>query len=380
MEKERLLELATQYKNESFSGRYIPVEDVNNFIAKFSEDQNRVIGKSVLGLPIYELHLGGGSIKVLMWSQMHGNETTTTKALIDFIGFLQSNSAEAKEILSKISFSFVVLLNPDGAKIYTRSNLNEIDLNRDAQLCSQPESRAFKKLYMEFQPDYCFNLHDQRTIFGVGEPAKPATISFLSPAFNEDRGVNENRIAGMQLIAYMNKSLQQIIPNQVGRYDDGFNLNCVGDTLQNLGIPTILFEAGHFEDDYEREETRKLILIALLKGSWGLSNKTHKHINYKDYFTIPENKKCFYDVILRNVGRQNIDLAIQYKETLKRNKIIFVPFLETLGCLKAYVGHKEMDVSGKKVIINRKEEWSEITEIQELSVDGKECLVNLTKA
>lgn len=379
MEQERLLDLAVQYKNESFSGRYISLQELEKFIEIFPSPQKKLMGESVLGLPIHQLNLGEGSKKVLMWSQMHGNETTTTKALIDFIGFLQSNSAEAKEILTKISFTFIPMLNPDGAKAYTRNNANDVDLNRDAQLCSQPESKAFKKLYTVLQPDYCFNLHDQRTLFGVGEPAKPATISFLSPAFSETRDVNENRVTGMQLIAYMNKSLQKIIPNQVGRYDDGFNLNCVGDTLQNLGIPTILFEAGHFEGDYDREETRKLIMIALLKSTWGLSTKRYRNVDYQEYFKIPENKKCFYDVIIRNIGKQNADLAIQYREVLIDNKISFVPFIETLGSLEAYTGHQEIDVLGKKLLLNRRENLSNTTEVQEISVDGEECLLNLTK-
>ena len=379
MEQERLLDLAGQYKNESFSGRYISLQDLEKFIKAFPSSQKKVMGESVLGLPIHQLDLGEGSKKVLMWSQMHGNETTTTKALIDFIGFLQSNSAEAKEILTKISFTFIPMLNPDGAKAYTRNNANDVDLNRDAQLCSQPESKAFKELYTVLQPDYCFNLHDQRTLFGVGEPAKPATVSFLSPAFSETIDVNENRVTTMQLIAYINKSLQKIIPKQVGRYDDGFNLNCVGDTLQNLGIPTILFEAGHFDGDYDREETRKLIMIALLKSTWGLSTKIYRNLDYQEYFKIPENKKCFYDVIIRNIGKQNADLAIQYREVLIDNKISFVPFLEALGPLETYIGHQEMDVLGKKLLLNRQENLSDITEVQEISVDGKECLLNLTK-
>ena len=60
--------------------------------------------------------------------------------------------------------------------------------------------------------------------------------------------------------------LQVEIPNGIGRYDDGFNLNCVGDTFQNFGVPTLLYEAGHYANDYEREEVRRLMFIALLKG------------------------------------------------------------------------------------------------------------------
>ena len=35
---------------------------------------------------------------------------------------------------------------------------------------------------MNFNPKFCFNLHDQRTIFGVEGTKNPATISFLAPS------------------------------------------------------------------------------------------------------------------------------------------------------------------------------------------------------
>jgi len=379
MKTNQLLKYADEFKNDEFSGRYIPLKAMEKFLSSFPYSHKKVIGTSVLGYPITQLKLGEGPTKILVWSQMHGNETTTTKALIDFLGFLQSDFAEAKEIIAKVSFIFIPLLNPDGAKAYTRVNANDVDLNRDAQNCSQPESIAFKKVYEEFQPHFCFNLHDQRTIFGVGNPSKPATVSFLSPAFDESRSLNDTRKTAMQLIVLMNQTLQKIIPNQVGRYDDGFNLNCVGDTLQNLEIPTILFEAGHYEDDYERENTRKFILISLLKSVWAIANKSYKNIDYKEYFNIPENKKCFYDVLIKNTGSEKGNLAIQYKEVLKDNKLVFLPFLEKENVEKSLRGHQEIDAKGKILTINNISDFSNITEIQEISLDGEKFLLNLTK-
>jgi murein tripeptide amidase MpaA len=69
------------------------------------------------------------------------------------------------------------MLNPDGADMYTRLNANEVDLNRDSQNLTQPESAARNDL---FQP-HCFNLHDQRFW-----SRKPATTS-LAPSYNEER-------------------------------------------------------------------------------------------------------------------------------------------------------------------------------------------------
>ena len=67
----------------------------------------------------------------------------------------------------------------------------------------------------------------------------------------------------MSIINAINSVLQLYLPNQVGRYDDSFNPNCVGDQFQILGVPTVLFEAGHYPGDYSREQTRKYIALSL---------------------------------------------------------------------------------------------------------------------
>jgi murein tripeptide amidase MpaA len=54
------------------------------------------------------------------------------------------------------------MLNPDGADMYTRLNANEVDLNRDSQNLTQPESKVLREIFDLFQPHYCFNLHDQQ--------------------------------------------------------------------------------------------------------------------------------------------------------------------------------------------------------------------------
>ena len=291
-------ELHKEHKEESIFGRYITLEHIEPLILKH---QAEIIGESALGKPIYKLQFGAGKIKILMWSQMHGNEGTTTKALFDFINFLHSNTKESKYILDNFTFCMLPMINPDGAKLYTRENANEIDLNRDAQNLSQPESVVLRKEFEAFQPNYCYNLHDQRTIYGVGEAGNSATISFLAPAFNQNRDVNEVRIKAMNVIVAMNKTLQQLIPNQVGRFDDSFNLNCVGDTFQYLNAPTILFEAGHFAGDYEREITRKYIFIALLSGAMFLYENDIVLNEIDNYLKIPQNKVVFYEFVYKNV-------------------------------------------------------------------------------
>ena len=344
------LQLHQQYKEESIFGRYITLEHIEPLILKH---QAKIIGQSVLGKPIYKLQFGTGKTKILMWSQMHGNEATTTKALFDFINFLHSNTKESNAVLDNFTFCMLPMLNPDGAKLYTRENANEIDLNRDAQNLSQPESVVLRKTFETFQPYYCYNLHDQRTIYGAGDNGDSATVSFLAPAFNENRDINEVRIKAMNVIVAMNTTLQQFIPNQVGRFDDSFNLNCVGDTFQYLNVPTILFEAGHFANDYEREITRKYIFIALVSGIKFLHENDIVLNEIGDYLKIPQNKVVFYDFVYKNVkinydnNEKIINFAAQFKEVLNNGKVTFEAEIAQVDNLENYFGHVEIDAKGE---------------------------------
>jgi hypothetical protein len=344
------LDLHQQNKAGTLFGRYITLKHIEPLLGKYP---NTIVGHSVLGKPIYQLLLGSGKTKIFMWSQMHGNESTTTKALFDFINFLHSNTAASEAILNAFTFCLLPMLNPDGAELYTRENANLIDLNRDAQDLSQPESKVLRQVFEIFQPDYCYNLHDQRTIYGVAHSGLPATVSFLAPSYNENREVNDVRTKAMSVIASMNDVLQQLIPNQVGRFEDSFNINCIGDTFQFLKVPTILFEAGHFPGDYEREETRKYIFIALLSGIQYLHENDIVDNKNDDYLKIPQNKVVFYDIVYKNVKinydnkEKIINFAAQYNELLNKDKVTFEARIAQIDNLENYFGHQVFDAKGE---------------------------------
>ncbi|MFT7429260.1 MAG: murein tripeptide amidase MpaA, partial [Nonlabens sp.] len=120
-----------------------------------------VIGESVLKRSIYGLKIGSGKVKILAWSQMHGNESSTTRAICELL-----RSSDLEHMLENIELYIIPILNPDGADNWTRVNANNVDLNRDAVLLSQPESIVLRKVFDDFQPHYCFNLHGQRSIYG----------------------------------------------------------------------------------------------------------------------------------------------------------------------------------------------------------------------
>jgi hypothetical protein len=343
-----LTEIHKQHREGLLFGRYITQEMIAPILEKLGNNfVLSVIGYSVESRPIHSIKLGTGKTKVLLWSQMHGNESTTTKALFDVLNVFKSKDLEFDALLKSCTLLIIPILNPDGAHLYTRLNANKVDLNRDAQDLSQPESVVLRDCFESFQPHFCLNLHGQRTIFSAGNTSNSSTLSFLAPSQDAERTVTKTRQKAMSMIVEIKKELHGDLPGAIGRYEDDFNINCVGDTFQSFNVPTLLFEAGHYKYDYSREETRLFMFKSLFYGLYAIAHKIDS-TDYKLYFTIPENKKIFHDVIIRNVkldssNENTVDIAIQFKEKLVNDNIEFIPIIEKLIDLPHFFGHKEID-------------------------------------
>ena len=344
--------------DSKIKGRYITLEHIKPLLEFYKNHfEVSVIGVSELGKEIPILKIGNGKKIILAWSQMHGNESTTTNAIFDFLKFISQKDDfkdEIRDFYNNYSLYVIPILNPDGAALYTRNNANNVDINRDAQDLSQKESQILMNAFDNIKPDLCLNLHGQRTIFGL-DTENPATISFLSPSSNAERGVTESRKVAMKLIVRMSNYLQKDLPGQIGRYDDSFNANCFGDAFQMNNVPVILFEAGHIGDDYGRNKTRAYVFYSLVT-LFGIVKQDEKLIDYKDYFLIPENQKNYNDYILRNVIVNNNEkptsIAIQFTELLENGSLRFVPQIVEIGDLKGKFGHVDKDINGEGILVN----------------------------
>jgi hypothetical protein len=346
----------TRNFEDRLKGRYITINHILPILDNYREIFNvSAAGFSENGVEIPLVSFGQGGKKVLIWSQMHGNESTTTKALFDFFKFITSNNQETKDLLSKHTFYVLPMLNPDGAALYTRENANGIDLNRDAQALSQRESKVLRSIFDALKPDLCLNMHDQRSIFGIKGP-KPATLSFLAPSADILKTITPAREVAMGLIVKMNNYIKAHHHNQIGRFDDSYNQNCVGDSFTSSGAPTILFEAGHFKDDYSREQSRSFVfyaLIALFDLDVAYQNKD---VDYKEYFNIPQNQKIYKDVVLYNVRVDGEDtlqtISFQYKEIIHDQNIVFELYFDAIEVDKNVFGHQYFDLQGGSILVN----------------------------
>lgn len=310
-------------------------------------------GFSENGLPIYTISIGSGEKRILIWSQMHGNESTGTKVLFDVFNFFTDSeelSTIKEQILTNCTLLFIPMLNPDGSISYTRENTQGIDLNRDAVDRKAKESQLLRSVLDKFNPHFCFNLHDQRTIFNVEGTKNPATLSFLAPSEDKERTITKGRTETMAVVVTMNNLLQQVIPNHIGRYTDEFYPTATGDNFQKLRHNTILIEAGHFSNDYQREITRKFNFIALLQGLLYIAT-TNDYSNYSPYFEIPNNDKKFFDIIYRNAKiiedskEKIVDVGILFKYKVSDAEgLILLESVEKVGDLSEYFGHKEINL------------------------------------
>lgn len=326
---------------KAIKGRYITAQYIDPILTRFGQPFKVVhLGYSHLGKPIHKIEFGQGSHKVLIWSQMHGNESTGTKAMFDLLNFIEK-PGDLKDVRDSImencQIHFIPILNPDGAELYTRLSAQKIDLNRDAVDLLAPESQILNQELQHVNPRFCFNLHDQRTIFSVGPDNKPATLSFLAPSTEVDRKITESRKITMSVISGIKSLLDHFIPDQLGRYTDEFYPTATGDNFQKAGYPTVLIESGHYPNDYDREISRKYTFYSILQGLNSIANGV-KHLSYHDYFSIPENEQNLFDIVLRGVQFKGeiTDIGVQLKEELKNTTIKFEPTIVSTGDLSKY--------------------------------------------
>ncbi|XOD67049.1 MAG: M14 family zinc carboxypeptidase [Flavobacteriales bacterium Tduv] len=345
-----------EFKERSISSRIFRHADLSRLFKKHRELCSiDLIGHSIEKRGIFQLSWGVGSKKILIWSQMHGNETTGTAAMFDVLNFFQENSPLALFLLSRLNFSFIPMLNPDGAEKFQRRNALGVDPNRDGRALQSPEIRLLFDRVQQLRPEVLFNLHDQRSIFHVGQTSQPAVFSFLAPAEDEERTITENRKITMGIIACIEKELSQILSGKIGRYSDEFYPTSTGDCFQQLSYPCVLFEAGYYREDQQKKQSRKYNALALLSGFYALATEDDFVRHHHSYFSIPENGKNLLDQIYRQVKIRkgtvelmvDIALMIEEKYNIDTRELEFELRIIDIGDLGGFFGREETQANGK---------------------------------
>lgn len=258
------------------------------------------IGRSVEGRSIRAVRYGDGPLRVLLWSQMHGDESTATLALLDLFQHLAATADEpaARELRERLTVVAVPMLNPDGAERFQRRNAYGIDVNRDARALATPEARALRELHRRLGPHFGFNLHDQSPRIRVGSTGRTAAISLLAPPFDEARSDDAVRARAKRLASLLRASAEPLVPGHVARYDDTFNPRAFGDLMQSWGTSTVLIESGGWRDDPEKQYLRAVNFVVLLQALRAIASGQVDVVETVGYETLPENGGLAADVLV----------------------------------------------------------------------------------
>ena len=340
----------------------------------FSMEQ---IGESVEGRSINHVRAGTGPTRVLLWSQMHGDEPTATSALFDVFEYLRRHRDEpaVRQILSRLTLHVVPMLNPDGAERHQRRNAQSIDINRDALRLQTPEGRALKALRDRLDPQVGFNLHNQGWGTAVGTPPKPASISLLSVAYDEKRTENAGRVLTKKLSAVIRDALEPFASGQIGRYDDSFEVRAFGDNITLWGTPVVLIETGPWPAEEPDSHLIRLNFIAIVSALDALTTGAVHRADPKRYEELPMNDSGLLYVLIRNATVINgsgiepyiADIGItgnrRVRTTGGKREMTVATNISDMGDLRKSGALREIDASGMTAVPDRGYEEGEIVDL-----------------
>jgi hypothetical protein len=279
------------------------------------------VGRSAQGRAIRLLTLGRGARKVLLWSQMHGDEPSATPALLDVADVLltreRAGDTAAAAVLDGLTLLLVPMLNPDGAEVYGRQNAQAIDVNRDALDLATPEGRLLAGLRDEHEPLLGFNLHDQDRRRTVGDTGVLATHAVLAVAGDAANTLTPGRLRAKRACAAIVAALAPFAPGGMARYGEEWNPRAFGDLLTARGTPVVLLEGGGLPPGRPFEELTRLTFVALLRVLEDLALDDLAGHDPALYDALPDNAEdAWVDVAVRGGSLRQPGTAQAYRADL----------------------------------------------------------------
>ena len=312
-------------------------------------------GESGEGRTIRHLTFGSGPTTVLLWSQMHGNESTASMALADIVRFFDESSDHplARRIAEGSTVHLIPMLNPDGAERFQRRNAQGIDVNRDARRLQTPEGRTLKAVRDEVAPDFGFNLHDQGAAIRVGESNRGVAIALLAPAFNEARDVDDKRRRAMQVASLLIEAMDPLVGGHIAKYDDTFNPRAFGDLMGAWGASTVLIESGAWQDDPQKQHLRRTNFVGILSALDAIATGRYAEYDPAVYEALEYNGRRVTDLLIAGgtiavpgLPLLRADMLVNFERPLLREEALIVD----IGDMGESEAQDTLDVSGLYLI------------------------------
>ncbi|HSE27256.1 MAG TPA: M14 family zinc carboxypeptidase [Gemmatimonadales bacterium] len=298
-----LLALAARHRVEAIaSKRFLPEHFWGAVAPALGTPAFRVeeVGRSGEGRPIRTVTFGRGPTRLLLWSQMHGDESSATMALADILGWMADSAPDPRRdrIAARLTVVMLPMLNPDGAARFRRENAWGIDVNRDARRLVTPEAQTLERVRDAVEPHFAFNLHDQSGRSRVGRNGMQAAFALLAPAADSSRAWTPTRQRARRLAAVMAGAIGGHLPGRVARYDDTWSARAFGDAMQASGASTVLLETGQLAGDPEKQRLRALNVVALVTALEAIAANVEVPGPTAPYDALPQNASTPYDLLV----------------------------------------------------------------------------------
>ncbi|RQW02197.1 MAG: DUF2817 domain-containing protein, partial [Calditrichaeota bacterium] len=182
-----------------------------------------IIGQSVEGRDIpalyFTLDKKFGSKRdvkplVLIFCQQHGDEPSGKEAALFLARKL---SGSGNKLLEKLDLILVPQVNPDGAEKNQRRNANEMDLNRNHIILSEPETRAIHDIFLKWMPDVTLDVHEYGSV----------SKTWISHGFIKDADEQFGKLSNINISENILRFSRDIILPAVGNRvkNDGFTFH-----------------------------------------------------------------------------------------------------------------------------------------------------------
>jgi len=313
------------------------------------------LGLSAEGRDIRHLSYGTGMVTVLLWSQMHGDESTASMALVDIVRFFHERPDHplARRIAAGATIHMVPMLNPDGAQRFRRRNAQGIDVNRDARRLQTPEGKLLKKIDDVLRPEFGFNLHDQNASVRVGDSNRGVAIALLAPAFDEARDVDDKRRRAMQVASLLVDQMDPFVHDHIAKYDDTFNPRAFGDLIGAWGASTVLIESGAWADDPQKQFLRKTNFVGILEALDGIATGRYAAYGTQLYDSLKFNGRRVPDLLITGgtiavpgLPELQADLLVTFREPLLKEDGV----IADIGDMGESEAQDTLDVGGLYLI------------------------------
>lgn len=153
-------------------------EELTGFIKQLDETSDllkvETIGQSVQGRNLYAMKFSSSEfgkdkskIKVLFFAQQHGNEQSGKEGALLLAQELLK--PENRYLFDKIDFVLIPQVNPDGSEANKRRNGNDMDLNRNHLILTEPETQALHRFFDNYLFEVNMDVHEYSPYGGEWE-------------------------------------------------------------------------------------------------------------------------------------------------------------------------------------------------------------------